>query len=57
MFYAWFSIGFILKILDASVNLAPVNAFGIGVYIASKFFSVIKAHALHRHFAHSFSIS
>ena len=42
--------------LDGSVNLAPVNAFGI--YIASKFFfSVIKAWVLHRHFAHSVPIS
>ena len=37
------------------VNLALVNAFGI--YIASKFFSVIKAWVLHRHFAQSVPIS
>ena len=41
--------------LHGSVNLAPVNAFGI--YIASKFFSVIKALVLHRHFAQSVPIS
>ena len=41
--------------LDGSVNLAPVNAFGI--YIASKFFSVIKAWVLHRHSAQSLPIS
>ena len=55
MFYAGFSIYFILQFLDASVNLALVDAFGI--YIASKFFSVIKALVLHRHFAHSVPIS
>ena len=42
--------------LDGSVNLAPVNAFG--VYIASKFFfSVLKALVLHCHFPHSVQIS
>ena len=55
MFYAGFSMNFILQFLDGFVNLALVDAFGI--YIASKFFSVIKALVLYCHFAHSFPIS
>ena len=39
---------------DGFVNLARINA--CGVYIASKFFCVNKASALHRHFAHSVQI-
>ena len=48
-------MNFILKFWDGFVNLALVNAFGI--YIASKFFFVIKAWVLHRHFALSVPIS
>ena len=50
MFYAWFYFS-----LHGSVNLALGNAFGI--YIASKFFSVIKTWVLQRHSAHSVPIS
>ena len=55
MFYAGFSMNFILNFLDGFVNLALVDAFGI--YIASTLFSVIKAWVLHRHFAQSVPIS